>query len=123
MNNEYSMDQLCDATGQTPRGIRFLISEGFIPPPVGHGRWAKYHEAHVSAITHYEARRREGLSPSQIKAIMMVKPTYDRSCVLLPGIILSVDSNTRLDPSMVEPAIELARRHLNNIAYSDQLKD
>ncbi|MFC7693151.1 MerR family transcriptional regulator [Paeniroseomonas aquatica] len=42
--------ELAEVVGETPRQIRYLIAEGFIPNPDGSRARPEYRESHVEAI-------------------------------------------------------------------------
>lgn len=56
------MKELAELTGQTPRNIRYLISENIVPKPSGTGKGAVYAREHVEAITKYETLRDSGVT-------------------------------------------------------------
>ncbi|HLY56992.1 MAG TPA: helix-turn-helix domain-containing protein [Stellaceae bacterium] len=56
--------------GLTPRHVRFLIAEGFVPPPRGGRATASYGEDHVAAILRYQRLREAGLPPAAIRVVM-----------------------------------------------------
>lgn len=66
-------DELVRATGTTPRQIRYLIAEGFVPPPVGGRTYATYGAAHVVAIRRYERLRNLGFPPAAIRLLVDAK--------------------------------------------------
>lgn len=63
-------DELVSATDVAPRQIRYLIAEGFVPPPTGGRTYATYGEAHVTAITRYERLRDLGFPPAAIRLLL-----------------------------------------------------
>jgi MerR family copper efflux transcriptional regulator len=63
-------DDLVIATGVAPRQIRYLIAEGFCPPPTGGRTYATYGQAHVTAITRYERLRDLGFPPAAIRLLL-----------------------------------------------------
>ena len=46
----YTLDELAQVTGVTPRTIRYYTSEGLLPPPHARGRFALYGEAHRNRL-------------------------------------------------------------------------
>lgn len=64
------LDDLVGATGATPRQIRYLIAEGFMPPPTGGRAYATYGEVHVTAIRRYERLRSLGFPPAAIRLLL-----------------------------------------------------
>jgi MerR family copper efflux transcriptional regulator len=97
----YLMDihEFSKTIGETPRQIRFLVSEGFIPPPTGGRARARYGEEHLNAVRRYRWLR-EQYSPQQIKVMAV-----SSSSLRLP-LALGVD--LYIDPERVgtDPDIE-----------------
>lgn len=87
--------------GETPRQIRFLIAEGFMPPPTGGRAKAQYGVEHVEAVRRYRWLR-ERFSPAQIK-VMMTATSEGLRLPVAPGIDLL------LDLSMIGPGLDPAR--------------
>jgi MerR family transcriptional regulator, copper efflux regulator len=67
------MRKLTDLTGVAERQIRYLIAEGFIPPPRGGRANADYGEDHVAAIRRYTRLRELGFPPAAIKLLLQAK--------------------------------------------------
>ena len=63
-------DELVSVTGTTPRQIRYLIAEGFVPPPTGGRTYATYSDVHVTAIRRYDRLRRLGFPPAAIRLLL-----------------------------------------------------
>lgn len=63
-------DELVSVTGVTARQIRYLVGEGFVPPPTGGRTHARYDETHVTAIARYERLRRLGFPPAAIRLLL-----------------------------------------------------
>ncbi len=47
---EYSLDELSEAAGVTPRTVRYYIVEGLLPPPISAGRNATYSQEHLDRL-------------------------------------------------------------------------
>lgn len=81
MKKEYSLRQLCERTGISPRNIRFYISKQLLEGPVQAGRNAIYTEDHVSRLLEIIALKQKGLSLHEIaveshkSARTMAEPT------------------------------------------------
>jgi len=86
---------------ETPRQIRFLISEGFMPPPTGGRARAQYGAEHVEAARRYRWLR-ERFSPAQIK-LMMTGGAETLRLPVAPGVDLL------LDLSLIGPSLDPAR--------------
>ncbi len=63
-------DELVNVTGTTPRQIRYLIAEGFVPPPTGGKTYATYGQPHITAISRYEKLRSLGFPPAAIRLLL-----------------------------------------------------
>ncbi len=60
-----------DKIGDVPeRQIRYLIAEGFMPPPRGGRSNAEYGDDHVVAIRRYTRLRQLGFPPAAIKLLL-----------------------------------------------------
>ena len=60
---------LAALTGSVERQIRYMIAEGFVPPPRGSRAQPDYGDAHVEAIRRYLAWRALGLPPAAIRIL------------------------------------------------------
>lgn len=63
-------DDLVRVSGTTPRQIRYLIAEGFVPPPTGGRTYATYSDVHVTAIRRYDRLRSLGFPPAAIRLLL-----------------------------------------------------
>lgn len=99
--------ELTALVGETPRHIRFLIAEGFMPPPTGGRARAQYGAEHIEAVRRYRWLR-ERFSPSQIK-VMMSAGSDGLRMPVAPGINLLVDLSLvgqRLDPVRIAARVQ-----------------
>lgn len=97
--------ELAAATGVAERQIRFMIAEGFVPPPRGGRARADYGDDHAAAIRRYTELRARGLPPAAIKVLLT-----EGAAVPFPvgsGLTLMVDP--RLIGSGEDPGPILAR--------------
>jgi len=83
------MNDLTDLTGIAERQVRYLIAEGFIPPPRGGRANADYGEDHVAAIQRYVRLRDLGFPPAAIKLLLQARE--GAPIPVAPGITLVVD--------------------------------
>jgi DNA-binding transcriptional MerR regulator len=83
------MNELTDLTGIAERQVRYLIAEGFIPPPRGGRANADYGEDHVAAIQRYVRLRDLGFPPAAIKLLLQARE--GAPIPVAPGITLVVD--------------------------------
>ena len=84
-----TMQELTKHTGSTARQIRYLIAEGFVPPPTGGRAHAVYGNAHVKAIERYNHLREIGFSPASIR--LLLKSETGVSYEVIPGVSLVVN--------------------------------
>jgi len=83
------MNELTDLSGIAERQVRYLIAEGFIPPPRGGRANADYGEDHVAAIRRYVRLRDLGFPPAAIKLLLQARE--GAPIPVAPGITLVVD--------------------------------
>lgn len=81
--------ELSELTGQPERQIRYMIAEGFVPPPEGGRAYADYGEDHVTAIRRYTVLRQQGLPPQAIRVLLASGMSVPFP--VAPGIALHVD--------------------------------
>src|SRR5687767_11882026 len=97
--------ELTALTDIPERQVRYLIAEGFVPPPAGGRANAEYGEAHVEAIHRYTRLRDLGFPPAAIKVLLEGKAGIPFP--VAPGITLVVDAS--LIGSGADPEPILAR--------------
>jgi len=83
--------ELSELTGTAERQIRYMIAEGFVPPPTGGRAHADYGDEHVDAIRRYLALKARGFAPHAIKALLSDGMTVPFP--VLPGITLHVEAH------------------------------
>lgn len=116
--------ELCALTGKPPRELRFLISEGFVPPPSGSRRDPHYGVPHLAAVRKYSELREGGLMPVQIKALMAQNQEVGsrtwRQLETIPGLDLKVDQSLlagadaeKIILAAVRAAVKKAQNTLN----------
>jgi len=81
--------ELAQRAGVTPRQVRYLIAEGFVPPPQGGRATATYGEAHEVALRRYMALKGTGLSPGAIR--ILLEGSMAAVFQVIPGVSLHVD--------------------------------
>ena len=99
-----NMKQLSECTGLSPRQIRYLIAEGFMPPPTGGRTYADYGEEHMAAIRRYVRLKELGFPPAAIRVLLEARegvpfPVAD-------GITLVVAPDLHASGKPVEPLVE-----------------
>lgn len=105
--------ELTQRTGTTERQVRYLIAEGFVPPPRGGRSNADYGEDHVAAILRYERLRGLGFPPAAIKVLLEVRE--GAPFPVAPGISLVVDPALIGSGEPVEPLVERLRMLLSDL--------
>jgi MerR family copper efflux transcriptional regulator len=107
------MNELTRLTGIAERQVRYLIAEGFIPPPSGGRANADYGEDHVAAIRRYSRLRELGFPPAAIKLLLQAKE--GAPIPVAPGITLIVDPAVIGSGADVGPLAERIVTVLNEI--------
>jgi len=105
--------ELTAHTGVAERQIRYLIAEGFIPPPRGGRANADYGEDHVAAIDRYVRLRDLGFPPAAIK--LLLQSGEGAPFPVAPGITLVVDPKLLASGAPVQPIIESIRSLLADL--------
>jgi MerR family transcriptional regulator, copper efflux regulator len=95
--------ELVARTGISERQVRYLIAEGFMPPPAGGLALADYSDAHVEAIQRYLSLRELGFPPAAIRKLLEAKE--GAPFPVAPGITLVVDPNLMTRRMAVEPIL------------------
>lgn len=63
----YSLTELADAADVSTRTIRYYISEGLLPPPVGAGHASRYTSEHLSRLRQIAALKAQYLPLKEIR--------------------------------------------------------
>jgi DNA-binding transcriptional MerR regulator len=105
--------ELAARTGLAERQIRYLIAEGFIPPPRGGRANADYDEDHVAAIIRYTRLRDLGFPPAAIKLLLQTRE--GAPFPVAPGVTLVLDPKLLGSGTPVEPIIDSIRRLLTDL--------
>jgi MerR family transcriptional regulator, copper efflux regulator len=107
------LKDLIERTGTTERQIRYLIAEGFVPPPRGGRAHADYGEDHVDAVTRYARLKELGFPPAAIK--LLLSATAGIPFPLARGVTLVVDTSQIASGAAVAPVVEQAREILSKL--------
>lgn len=67
MNEELTIQDLCDQTGLPRRTIHFYTQQGIIPPPQGSGLGARYQSEHLLRLKLIPIFRKQGLRLDDIR--------------------------------------------------------
>lgn len=100
--------ELAELTGTAERQIRYMIAEGFVPPPRGGRALADYGDDHVAAIRRYLMLRQQGFAPQSIKALLVGGMTVPFP--VCPGVTLHVDPQligVRMDADAVAERVRV----------------
>lgn len=63
----YTLDELCNLGDVTVRTVRYYISEGLLPPPIGHGISARYTQDHRDRLAVIGAMKERFLPLREIR--------------------------------------------------------
>jgi MerR family transcriptional regulator, copper efflux regulator len=117
--------ELAARAGLAERQIRYLIAEGFIPPPHGGRANAWYDEDHVAAITRYVRLRDLGFPPAAVK--LLLQNSEGAPFPVAPGITLVIDPKLLGSGMPADPVIDSIRCLLADIledpAHADDHDD
>jgi MerR family copper efflux transcriptional regulator len=97
-------------TGVTERQLRYLIAEGFVPPPSGGRATAQYGEEHVAAVVRYARLKELGFPPAAIRRLLEAGAGVP--IPVAEGLTLVVDASRLASGADVEPLIDEIRRAL-----------
>ncbi len=117
-----NFDELVHATGVAGRQIRYLISEGFVPPPTGGRTYAAYGDTHVRAINRYDRLRGLGFPPAAIRLLLDAKEGIPvpvipgLTLVIAPELIGSEDNASDIAAKAAEKIVELLTREAPHVA-------
>lgn len=100
-----NLRELTKVVGVAPRQVRYMIAEGFVPPPDGSRARASYGEKHVEAIQRYMRLRALGFTPASIRVLLEARK--GAPFPVAPGITLVVEPALIASGEPVEP---LSRR-------------
>lgn len=113
-----TLAELAERLNIPPRQIRFMISEGVLPPAARTGRSADaYGEVHVSKALHYLALHRMGMKPGSIKILM----AFDEAVPILQehGVELRVDPHLPPHELNIDAIVMSVRAALKNYTNKD----
>ncbi len=105
--------ELISEAGATERQVRYLIAEGFIPPPRGGRSTADYGDDHLAAIRRYSRLRELGFPPAAIKLMLEAKEGVPFA--VAPGVSLVVEPSLLGSGADCEPLIKSVRTLLTEI--------
>jgi MerR family copper efflux transcriptional regulator len=105
--------ELTAATGIPERQVRYLIAEGFMPPPRGGRSNADYGDDHVIAIRRYTRLRELGFPPAAIK--ILIEARQGAPFPVAPGITLVIDAALVGSGRDVGPILDRIRKLLGDV--------
>jgi MerR family transcriptional regulator, copper efflux regulator len=106
------------ALTRTPeRQIRYLIAEGFMPPPRGGRSNAEYANDHVTAIRRYTRLRELGFPPAAIK--LLLEGRQGVPFPVAPGITLVIDPDLLGSGADTGPLVDRIRTLLEKQLIKD----
>lgn len=105
--------ELTARSGIAERQVRYLIAEGFMPPPRGGRANADYGDDHVAAIERYMRLREVGFPPAAIK--LLLEAREGAPFPVAPGITLVIDPKLLAAGTPVEPVVDSIRRILTDL--------
>ena len=100
------LKELIERTGVPERQVRYLISEGFVPPPKGGRANADYGQDHLDAVTRYTRLKELGFPPAAIR--LLLGATGGIPFPIAKGITLIIDPAQLASASDIEPIIQSA---------------
>ena len=112
--------ELIERTGIAERQVRYLISEGFMPPPQGGRANADYGEDHVAAVARYVRLHELGFPPAAIKLLMQARE--GAPFPVAPGITLVVDPALLGSGKPAKPLADRVNRLLSDILMEPRKK-
>jgi DNA-binding transcriptional MerR regulator len=107
---------LINRTGVAERQVRYLIAEGFIPPPRGGRSNADYGDDHIVAIQKYLRLRDLGFPPAAIKLLLQARE--GAPFPVAPGITLVVDPNLLASGTAVDPLGDRLNQRTAGLTHS-----
>lgn len=105
--------ELTARTGIAERQVRYLIAEGFVPPPRGGRANADYGEDHVAAIQRYGRLRDLGFPPAAIKLLLGAREGAPFH--VAPGVTLVVDPQLLGGGTPVRPLLDRLEQLLEQL--------
>ena len=105
--------ELIEKVDVAPRQVRYMIAQGFVPPPKGGRAHASYSEEHVAAIRRYLRLRELGFTPASIRVLQQARK--GAPFPVAPGITLVVDPELIASGEPVEPLLLRLRALLREI--------
>jgi MerR family transcriptional regulator, copper efflux regulator len=109
--------ELTALTGTPERQVRYLIAEGFMPPPRGGRSNAEYGDDHVRDIRRYARLRELGFPPAAIKVLLAGREGVPFP--VAPGITLVIDPDLLASGADTAPLIDRIKTLLDDQLNKD----
>ena len=101
------LKELIERSGTAERQVRYLISEGFVPPPRGGRANADYGEDHVEAVIRYARFKELGFPPAAIR--LLLGATAGIPFPIAKGVTLVIDPAQLASGADIEPIMQSTR--------------
>lgn len=92
MPNEYSLQELAQLTGVTPRTIRYYIAQGLLPAPSQAGPAARYSDTHLERIRIIKKLQSAHLPLAEIRNQLRGMPEEEIATIAESGPAPQMDS-------------------------------
>ena len=115
MKNEYSLMELSEKTGISPRNIRFYISKNLLDGPAQVGRNAIYTDEHLSRLLDIKEMKESGLSLHEIAAESQDSPPVLGAPAAWVQYSLEEDVNVTIRSDISPWRMQQIKRALNKI--------
>lgn len=96
MPNDYSLSDLVKLTGVSPRTVRYYISQGLLPSPIGMGAGARYGDVHLDRLRAIRRLQAANQPLSEIR----------RRLAMIPGDQVAMVADTAAAHSPPDSALE-----------------
>jgi len=83
MENQYSLNELCQLTGLSRRTVRYYIQEGLVQRPIGQKRGAYYTDDHLKQLQQLQKWQSAGYSLDRIRELMIQEASPTDTLLLL----------------------------------------
>jgi MerR family copper efflux transcriptional regulator len=110
---DMNIHALIEETGIAERQVRYLIAEGFVPPPTGGRANAEYGEEHLAAIRRYTRLRELGFPPAAIKLLLQARE--GAPFAVAPGITLVIAPDLLASATPVRPLVARIQKILTEL--------
>ncbi len=108
-DHTFTIDELAQAAGMTPRNVRAYRTKGLLPPPVREGRASRYRTAHLDRLRDIRELRDAGLP---LRLIMEAAQRGDDLSSRGPLSRLTATFAPAADPVAAEAVREAGAAHL-----------